>query len=143
MRKLITALLAIGLTGVLAACGGVVGGSANDLSPSDVIEAFKDEGLPVEDARKMTKDDFGMSPMKAKEAEIFTTPFVCDGCNVRVLSYDKASKLDEMKDYYDNLGEESAAFFSWTVKHKNILVQMNGDMDEEDYEKYRDVIEGL
>lgn len=124
---------------VLFACSSKTGG----LSTDDAINAFKDAGLVVENVREMTKDDYGMAPMKAKEAKIFTVPFVCDDCNVRVMSFDNDDDLKETKAYYDDLGKESAIFFSWTIEHKNILVQLNGEMEEEDYKEYKSALESL
>ncbi|MBS4193467.1 hypothetical protein [Lederbergia citri] len=141
MRNCMSWVLLI-LIVLLSACSSGTGGSKS-LSVDDAIKAFEDDGLVVEDVRKMTKDDYGLAPMKAKEGKIFTVPFVCDDCNVRVMSFDKNDDLKQTKEYYDKLGKESAMFFSWTIEHDNILVQLNGDMDEEDYEKYKKSIEGI
>ena len=48
---LFTALLAL----VLAGCGGA-SGSSKGLTSSDVVDAFKDSRLVVEDKREMTKE---------------------------------------------------------------------------------------
>lgn len=141
MSKLKTFILTL-LLSMLFACSSGAGGS-NAISTDDAINAFKDAGLEVEDVRDMSKDDFGFAPMKAKEAKMFTVPFVCEDCNVRVMSFDKNNDLKETKSYYDDLGKESAMFFSWTIEHENILVQLNGDMEEEDYEKYKAALESI
>lgn len=142
MRNLIITALLFGAT-LLAACSSGTSGGSPALTSDDAIKAFEDAGLVVEDTRKMTKDDYGMAPMKAEEGQIFTVPFVCVDCGVRVMSFGNDSDLEQTKSYYDKLGEESAMLFSWTIEHRNILVQLNGDMPEEDYEKYKEALEGL
>lgn len=141
MKKLIIVALFLAIS-LLVACSSDAGGS-NALTADDALKAFEDAGLEVVNARAMTKDDYGMAPMKAKEGKMFTVPSVCDDCNVRVMSFEKDSELKETKDFYDDLGKESAMLFSWTIGHKNILIQLNGDMVEEDYEKYKEALEGL
>jgi hypothetical protein len=123
----------------LAACSG--GKASNEqLTVDDVVKAFEDEGL-AENAKEMTKDDFGMAPMKSDEAKIFSIPSM-DG-NGRILSYENDEDLEEMKEYYDKLGEGNAMFFSWTIKKDNILIQLNGDLPEEDFNKYKEKLESM
>lgn len=142
MKKIViglfTLLLLIGLVGCSSSTS-----KSNELSVDDVIKAFKDASLDAENPRKMTKEDYGMAPMKAKEGKYITLPSVCDDCGGRVLSYDKDKDLEQMKAYYDEMGKESAMLFSWTIKKDNILVQLNGDMKEEQYNKYKKALEDL
>lgn len=135
-------LTMLGLTVILAGCGSG-GASSSKLTSDDVVEAFEDAGLVVEDKRAMTKDDYGVGPMKSTSGTIFTVPFVCSDCSVRVTAYDNDADLEQSKAYYDDLGAESAMLFSWTIAHSNILVQLNGDMEEADYEKYKAALEDL
>jgi hypothetical protein len=110
-------------------------------SVDDVVKAFKDAGLEAEHPKKMTKDDFGLAPMKSEEGKHITLPSVCEDCGGRVLSYENDEDLDQMKKYYDELGKESAMLFSWTIKKDNILVQLSGDLPEEKYKEYRKAVE--
>lgn len=143
MSKIKVVLLTLLAAVVLVGCGGGGSSASKGLTSSDVVDAFKDAGLAVEDKREMTKDDYGMAPMKAADGTMFTVPFVCEDCNVRVMSFDKDADLKQTKAYYDDLGAESAMLFSWTIAHSNILVQLNGDMEEADYEKYKAALEEL
>lgn len=142
MTKFKAILLTLVVAVVLAGCG-AAGGASTKLTSAGVVDAFKDAGLTVEDKREMTKDDYGMAPMKAKDGTMFTVPFVCEDCNVRVMAFDKDADLKQTKEYYDMLGKESAMLFSWTIAHSNILIQLNGDMEEADYEKYKAVLEEM
>lgn len=142
MTKIKAVLLSALVAVILAGCSGVSGASTK-LTSGDVVDGFKDAGLTVEDKREMSKDDYGMAPMKAADGTMFTVPFVCEDCNVRVMSFKKDADLKQTKAYYDDLGAESAMFFSWTIEHANILVQLSGDMEEEKVEEYREVVEGM
>ncbi|MFC7062835.1 stress protein [Halobacillus seohaensis] len=141
MKKLLFVLFALSL-GVLVAC------SSTDVSNDSItvdgaIKAFQDAGLEAENATEMTKDDYGMAPMKSEEGKRFLVPSIEEGAGGRIFSFEKEEDLDQMKEYYDSLGEESAIFFSWTIKHENILVQINGDLPEEKYEEYKTTLESL
>lgn len=138
MTKIKAMLLSLIVAVVLAGCG-----DSGELTSDAVVEAFKDAGLVVEDEREMAKEDYGVGPMKATDATMFTVPFVCEDCNVRVTAYDNDADLKQSKAYYDDLGKESAMLFSWTIEHSNILVQLSGDMEEEKVEEYRAVLEGM
>lgn len=142
MMKIKAVLFSVLVAVILAGCSGASGASTK-LTSDDVVDAFKVAGLVVEDKRVMTKDDYGVGPMKAKDATMFTVPFVCSDCNVRVTAYDKDADLKQSKAYYDDLGKESAMLFSWTIEHANILVQLSGDMDEVKVEEYKAALEEL
>lgn len=126
---------------LLSACNG--SDFSAQLKPNDVIKAFKDAGLEAESPKKMTKDDFGMAPMKSEDGLRFMIPSLGDDAGGRIISYENSEDLNEMKKYYDDLGKESAMFFSWTTKHENILVQINGDLEENKFKKYEEALHKL
>jgi hypothetical protein len=45
-----------------------------------------------------------------------------------------------MKNYYNELGRQSAALFSWVFVKDNILIQINGDLPETTARKYEAAI---
>ncbi|MCP6640237.1 hypothetical protein NL504_27360, partial [Klebsiella pneumoniae] len=49
---------------ILSAC-------SKNYEVKDVTKGFNDDGLTVNEEREMTKDDYGMAPMKADKAVIF------------------------------------------------------------------------
>jgi hypothetical protein len=116
---------------------------SSELKPNDVIEAFKEAGLEAESPKKMTKDDFGMAPMKSEDGLRFLIPSLGEDNGGRIISYKNSKDLDEMKKYYDDLGKNSAIFFSWTTKHENILVQINGDLEESEFKKYEKALKAI
>lgn len=109
---------------------------------SYVIDKFKSAGLEVNEPRKMTKDDYGMAPLKAKEGMIFGVQQGTDGeyQNARIFSFKSIDDLNDTKSYYDNLGKESSMTFSYTASDEDqlVLMQFNGDLPKEVIDKYVD-----
>ncbi|WP_244265173.1 LysM peptidoglycan-binding domain-containing protein [Enterococcus gilvus] len=105
-----------------------------------VIDKFKKDGLEVNEPRKMTKDDYGMAPLKAKEGLVFGVQMGSDGeyQNARIFSFESESDLKDTQSYYDDLGKASSATFSYTAadKDKLVLMQFNGDLPIEVVDKY-------
>lgn len=110
---------------------------------NQVIEAFKAAGLEAEETRPMTKDDYGMAPMFEVEGIRFLIPSLCADCGGRVLSFASQGDLDTTQAYYVELGKSSALFFSWTFAKDNILVQINGDLPEEQARQYEAALNTL
>lgn len=107
---------------------------------TNIIEKFKEDNLSVENERKMTKEDFEKAPMSANDAYIFDIkPNDTDETlPSRIFLFDKVADLEKTKEYYDNLGKESAENFSYTAinKKKKILMQFNGSLPQDVVEKY-------
>lgn len=74
--------------------------------------------------------DYGLAPMTATEGQRFLIPSLGEDNGGRVFSYSKPEDLEKMRRYYESLGRESAAFFSWVFIRENILVQINGQLPE-------------
>ncbi|WP_458353427.1 hypothetical protein [Peribacillus frigoritolerans] len=147
MKKYLRVMIAILFTTALTACSEQPEKSSTqepkEVTVDDVINTFKEEGLEAEEARKMTKDDYGMAPMKAEEAKIVLLPSVCEDCGGRIFSFENEDDLLQTKAYYDEMGKESAILFSWTLNKDNILVQLNGDLPEEKYNEYKKALENI
>ncbi|BBM19724.1 hypothetical protein G15_3405 [Enterococcus avium] len=107
---------------------------------NSVIDKFEKDGLEVNEPRKMTKDDYGMAPLKAKEGLVFGVQKGSDGeyQNARIFSFESESDLKDTQSYYDDLGKASSATFSYTAadKDKLVLMQFNGDLPIEVVDKY-------
>jgi len=137
MKKILFLLLTLSV--VLAACGN----NFAKWSKDDAVTVFKDAGLEVDSVTEMTKDDYGMAPMKAEKGVRFLIPSLGDDKGGRILVYDNEDDLKEIKAYYDDLGKGSAILFSWTAVKDNILIQINGDLPEEKYKKYKKALGSL
>jgi len=129
-------LLSLSIIMFLFACGG-----NSNLTPDSVYNAFKDSGFRVENPRDMTEEDYGIAPMKANDDLIFEIPS-SDG-NGRIFSFDNQQDLNEMKKYYETLGEIGGLLSSYTIKHKNILVQLNGDVSANLYHEFKHDLESM
>lgn len=135
-------LIPILLLGVffLISCGG---SSFQKWSSQQAVEVLQGAGLEVENPTPMTKDDYGLAPMIATEATRFFIPSLCDDCGGRVFAFENADDLEAMQTYYEKLAEGSAIFFSWVFVKDNILVQINGDMPEEQARQYETALANL
>lgn len=107
----------------------------------DIIEAFTQQSLVVYNPRDMTKDDFGIAPMSATSAKIFSlveTDNEDDQRNARLLTFDNLDDLKATKQYYDDLGKDSAMLFSYTAVNEDdlVLMQFNGQLSQDLVEKY-------
>ena len=112
-------------------------------SINEYIKKFKNKSLVVHNEKKMSKDDFGMAPMTAKDAAMFSlidTDNEDDQKNARIFVFDNLEDLRETKKYYDDLGKGSAMLFSYTAADEDnlVLMQFNGDFDQKLVEKYTD-----
>lgn len=112
------------------------------ISLESILKKFKDNGLTVDEDKSMTKEDFGMAPMSAKEAKIFGIQKDASGdyMNARIFLFENEKDLNKTKDYYDDLGKESAMAFSYTAANdkKLVLMQFNGDLPQDLVQKYAD-----
>ena len=94
-------LLVITLTG----CGG-----GSSFTADNVVMAFQNAGLEAENARPLTKDDYGLAPYIGSGVRFFI-PALCDDCGGRIFITDNQEDTDTLKTYYQTLGEQSALFF--------------------------------
>lgn len=115
----------------------------NKWDSSQVITAFRQAGLEVGSTWTMTKDDYGWGPLVAVEGTRFLIPSLCEDCGGRIMSFDSPEDLAAHQDYYVRAGEASAALFSWLFDRDNILLQINGDLAEEEARRYEAALNGL
>lgn len=121
-------------------------------SPTPVFEVWTIEnaqdviisaGLEFDSPRKMTKDDYGMAPLTAKEGVRFFIPSLCSECGGRLLTFSTIEGLNSVYGYYDELGKQSAMFFSWVFTKDNVLIQINGDLSEAKALEYQAALNNL
>lgn len=134
-NKLFWGLLVVVMI-ILTAC-------SSTWTSDQAIEAFKSANLEAEGTYAMTKDDYGLAPYVAVEGTRFLIPSLCEDCGGRAMSFSSKEDLDLVKTYYVKLGESSAIFFSWVFEKDNILLQINGDLPEEQAMKYQEALENM
>ncbi|KJD42545.1 hypothetical protein [Paenibacillus terrae] len=114
-----------------------------EVTSEDVVSKLKAAGLEAENSREMKPKDYGPLPMRAKSAAIFYLPSIGKTNNGHVFVFENNEDLKEVKKYYDDMGKESAMFFSYTYAKNNILLHMTGQATEEQFKKYQDVVDSL
>lgn len=147
MRILLAAVVAVlSLAALaLAGCGGGGNSGGNgtahreEVTGDDVVAAFRAAGLEAEDTRSMTVDDYGFAPYVC-DGTRFLIPSLGEDSGGRVLICDDEDDQESLRAYYEDLGEGTAAFFSWVFEEDDVLVQLNGELDEETARQYEAAI---
>jgi hypothetical protein len=124
----------------LAACGS--SGDDNDaaaIAGADVVSAFQEASLEAEGSRPMTPDDYGLAPFVCDGTRFFIPSLGTDSGG-RVFVCSDHDELESLKAYYEDLAEGSAVLFSWVFDKGTVLVQINGELDEEAARQYEAAI---
>ena len=127
LKKLL--FLIVGLLLILSACGN----ESKSVSADDVIQQFKDDGLEVGDVSDLPEKEYGNT---RKEGKRILIPSLGEDAGGRLFVFENEKDLKQAKSYYDELGNSSPLFYSHTYRSGNVLLQMNGDMSDEDFKKY-------
>jgi hypothetical protein len=131
MNKTLTIVLLLSV--LLTSC------ASPSVTGDDVVQAFKAAGLEAENTQPMTKDDYGAAPYLCTGTR-FYIPSLGENKGGRILVCDNAADRDAMANFYTELGQSSALFFSWVFVKGNVVVQINGDLPEEQAIKYEAAI---
>ncbi|MDR5045745.1 stress protein [Bacillus thuringiensis] len=130
---LIGALLLFGL----AACDSVKSMISN-VTVGKVIEEFKAAGLEAENPSDLPEKEFGNT---RKEAKRILVPALGEDSGGRIFEFKNKEDLEKAKKYYDDLGNGNQMLFSHTYAKGNFLIQMNGDMEDAQFNKYKEVMD--
>ncbi|NIE93011.1 stress protein [Bacillus cereus] len=130
---LIGALLLFGL----AACDSVKSMTGN-VTVGKVIEEFKAAGLEAENPSDLPEKEFGNT---RKEAKRILVPALGEDSGGRIFEFKNKEDLEKAKKYYDDLGNGNQMLFSHTYAKGNFLIQMNGDMEDAQFNKYKEVMD--
>lgn len=129
MKKMVFSMMLI-LTMALAACSG----GESSVTADDIIQSFKDAGLDIGDVSDLPNKEFGENREEGKRVLV---PSLGDDSGGRVFKFKDEDGLNQAKSYYDELGNSSPLFFSHTHANGVYLLQMNGDMEDAEFEKYK------
>lgn len=135
MRRLIWIGLMVGW---LAACGG----GTKMIKGDDVVGAFKAANLEAESVRPMTKEDYGAAPYVCTGTR-FLIPSLGDEAGGRIFICDSDKDRDALSTFYTEMGKSSALFFSWVFVKDRIVVQINGDLQEDQARQYEAALNGM
>lgn len=148
-RKLLAALTCSALLMGLVACSSNEKSSteskpkqeAKKLEPvttTSLISEFKKAGLEAENPTDLEQKEFGNM---RKDGKRILAPKLGEDKGGRVFEFSKKEDLEKAKKYYDELGNSAPMLFSHTYAKGNFLLQMNGDMKDEDFNKYKEVMD--
>ncbi|PFM62573.1 stress protein [Bacillus cereus] len=147
-KKLITVLACSAMLLGMAACSS--NDKANDSKPkqeakkpepvttTSLINEFKKAGLEAENVTDLPQKEFGNM---RKDGKRILTPKLGEDKGGRVFEFSKKEDLEKAKKYYDELSNSNPMLFSHTYAKGNFLVQMNGDMKDEEFNKYKEVMD--
>ncbi|HHT7086663.1 TPA: stress protein [Bacillus cereus] len=148
-RKLLTALACSALLMGMAAC------SSNEktateskpkqeekksepVTTASLISEFKKAGIEAENATDLPQKEFGNM---RKDGKRILTPALGEDKGGRVFEFSKKEDLVKAKKYYDELGNSAPMLFSHTYAKGHFLLQMNGDMKDDEFNKYKEVMD--
>ncbi|MED0945966.1 stress protein [Bacillus mycoides] len=144
-RKLLTALACSALLMGMAACSSNEK-TATESNPkqeekkpepvttTSLINEFKKTGIEAENATDLPQKEFGNM---RKDGKRILTPNLGEDKGGRVFEFSKKEDLEKAKKYYDELGNSAPMLFSHTYAKGNFLLQMNGDMKDDEFNKYK------
>lgn len=105
-----------------------------------LITEFKNAGLQAENPTDLPQKEFGNM---RKEGKRILVPSLGEDNGGRLFEFSKKEDLEKAKQYYDELGKSGPMLFSHTYAKGNFLLQMNGEMKDEEFAKYKDVMDKL
>jgi hypothetical protein len=106
------------------------------LSTADaVIAVFKAAGLEAESPAPLTRKDYGKAPFVCKGMR-FLIPSLGEDSGGRAFYCARKADRDRLARYYTSLGEQSAELFSHVFVNPPYLVQINGDLADEQAARY-------
>lgn len=105
-------------------------------TPERVVQAFKAKGLEAENDRAMAREDYGAAPFVCEGRRFFMPSIPPGDMSGRTFVCANETDLTSLKEYYDSLGRSSAMFFSHTFRKGNVLLQMAGDVPDDQAKQY-------
>ncbi len=117
---------------------------------SEVVEAFEEEGLPVENAQLLSEDPewgTGMVPKTEKEGTRFQIggrSTLGEPAEGLVFTCESRDDLDVMKGYYETLNESGGGMFYSHLYNKGLVfVRIDGTVPKSEANRYGEVLEGI
>lgn len=108
------------------------------VTTTSLISKFKKAGLETENPTYLEQKEFGNM---RKDGKRILAPKLGEDKGGRVFEFSKKEDLEKAKKYYDELGNSAPMLFSHTYAKGNFLLQMNGDMKDEEFNKYKEVMD--
>ncbi|WP_063564870.1 hypothetical protein [Paenibacillus sp. O199] len=154
MRKGLPILIFLGALLLIAGCS-----SGGSVTADDVISKLKTSSVEAENPEKILQEDSIKLNPEDGEVVRFKLPSmngssVQEGSGENGLVYKDApsghififnnnADLVELQKFYEEMGQTSELFRSWTYAKDNILLQIPGALPEDQFNKYKEVIDSL
>ncbi len=104
-----------------------------------MIESFRDEGLEVGEVQAVERsEDRSLIPKTYEEQMSFTIPSSGERSGGRVFTFPSREALDPVSEYYEEFG---GVFASYVYVEGNVLVQIDGDVPEDQADRYGEVLQ--
>lgn len=124
---------------LLTACGG--GTAAR--TPDGIVAAFKAAGLEAENTKVMEAADYGPAPKGTEQGVRFIIPSLDSDSGGRIFVGKTAADLEGLRTYYSELAKMGGMFFSHVFSKDNMLVQINGELPQEQAAKYDAALQAI
>ncbi|GBF05853.1 hypothetical protein DAERI_060113 [Deinococcus aerius] len=109
------------------------------ITTDQVVKAFAAAKLEVKTPKRMGPQDYGVAPYVGKGVR-FLIPSLGADNGGRIFDVPNAAERRRLANTYIDLGKQSALFYSWVFVHKNIVVQINGDLPEAQALRYKEAL---
>lgn len=118
----------------LAACGD----EKSSVTTNDVIQSFKDAGLEIGEISDLENKEFGNT---REEGKRILVPSLGEDAGGRLFKFKDSKGLEDAKSYYDELSSGGPLFYSHVHANGLFLLQMNGDMEDAEFEKFKNAMD--
>ena len=126
------------LLAVLLAVVLLLGLVNRDPTAEEMIQAFRDEGFEVGEVQPISRsEDRSLIPKTYEEQVSFTIPSSGERVKGRVFTFLSRETLDPVHEYYEEFG---SMFSSYIYVEGNVLVQIVGEVPEDQAERYGEVL---
>lgn len=113
----------------------------SDPSAEEVVEAFRKEGLEIGEVRQIDRDtDRSLVPKTYEEQVSFTLPSSGENTTGRVFAFESREDLEVVREHYEGFG---GLFPTYVYAEGNVLLQIPGDVPEDEAERYEEVLREL
>lgn len=115
------------------------------VTSAEVVGAFAAAGLEAESPTAMTREDYGLAPLVSDDATRFLIPALGEDAGGRVFIVSDSADREALATLYREMGRASAAFYSHVLVRDDLgaLVQINGELPDEQAARYDTVLQGL
>lgn len=110
----------------------------SNVTVGKVIEEFKVAEIEAEEPSDLPEKEFENT---RKEAKRILVPALGEDSGGRIFEFKNKEDLEQAKKYYDDLGNGNQMLFSHTYAKGNLLLQMNGDMEDAEFKTYKEVMD--